>query len=132
MRELVRDDAGLTPPRSHRRARRIEQQMFFAESHETGILHRAGAEVGDGDDVELVERVGDAEPLTERIDDASGRLEGEVAHRALALRGDEADGWLRKARRFLDLEVADRERDEVSRQRLRPREAESGPVADVF
>ena len=114
----------------HRGARRIEQEELLAERDEARVLHRAGREVGHGDDVELLVRVRDAEPVGERVDEPARRLERERAHAPLlpfvVMR---RIGGFACARRLLDLELADRERDEVRRQRLRL--ARSGSVVFV-
>ena len=56
---------------------RIDEQQPLAEGDRAGVLHRAGGEVGDADDVELAERVLDAEVVVEERELLLGRLERE-------------------------------------------------------
>ena len=61
MGNLVRDDGRHALLRSERRTDRVDEQAPLAKDDGAHVLHRAGREVRYGDDVELPERIPDAE-----------------------------------------------------------------------
>ena len=62
---------------SARRPGRVDEQHGLAEGDAAQVLHGPEGEVGDGHEVELVGRVGDAEVVGEEPQGVGGRLEGE-------------------------------------------------------
>ena len=64
--------------------RRVDQQQRLAEGDAAEVLHRAEGEVGHGDEVELVARVGDAVVVGEEAQRERADLEGEGGEVALA------------------------------------------------
>ena len=116
MGELVGDGGRLGLPEPRRRPVGIEKEQDVAERHEPRVLHRACREVRYGDQVELRERVGDAEVLTEPRDERGGGLERGAGEFRVVLRRDDADreGGLLT---FGDVEGSHGERDEVARKR---------------
>ena len=65
MRHLVGDDVGHPFELGPGRAGRIDQEGGIAEGDAAQVLHRPGGEVRNGDQVDLVARVGDVEVLGE-------------------------------------------------------------------
>ena len=65
MGDLVGDDVGDHLEVVVRRQVRVDQERGLAEGDRAQVLHGAEREVGDGDQVELVARVGQAEVLAE-------------------------------------------------------------------
>ena len=133
VRELVGVDAEEALAQRGRR-RVADQQQPLLVDDEPRVLHRAEREVGRGDEVELVEGVGDAEPRLERGEDArrlgervrqlaAATVHGEAAQRerAAALRRR------RDRRRLDDVPRPDRVRDQIGRQRLGGRERHAAP-----
>ena len=125
MRELVGDDLGAGATLIHRRGRRIDEDEVVAERDGAGVLHAAPGEVGHRDDVELAERVADAEVGLERRDELLRARERFLHGHAFALHGDGAQGHWHGAHRVGrdftsvdDVEIADREGHEVSGQLL--------------
>ena len=88
------------------------QQGGFAIGDGAEVFHGAGLEVGDGDEVELLERVGNAEVGVVVVEHVLGDIEAVGGEGDLVGRGAGADGH---AVGFAGgaLEVADQEGDEV-------------------
>ena len=91
----------------------IDEQGGFAIGDGAEVLHCAGLEVGQGDEVELLERVGDAEVGVVVVEHVFGDIEAVGGEGDFVGRGAGADGY---AVGFAGgaLEVADQEGDEVS------------------
>ena len=89
--DLVGDDRGHRLERVHRRRRLVGQQQPLAEGDGAGVLHRPGGEVGDADDVELAEGVGDAEVVVEELHLVFGGLQREGGELVLVGRGADAN-----------------------------------------
>ena len=92
MRDLVRDDAGDALARADRRRGRIDQQQPLAERDRADVFHRAGGEVEYADDVELAERIFDAEVVVVELQLLRRRFEREARELALVRRRADADG----------------------------------------
>ena len=65
----------------------VEEQGGLAEGDAAQVLHGAEGEVGDGDQVELVARVGDAVPVGQEAQGERADLEGEGGEVGLARAG---------------------------------------------
>ncbi len=89
MGDLVGDDVGDALELEARGTRRIDEEEGFAEGHAPQVFHGTEGEVGDGEEVELLGRVGDAEPPGEEAQGVGGDLEGE--RRQIVLAGDMDD-----------------------------------------
>ncbi len=115
MCELVGDGRRLGLPEPRRRPIGIEKEQYVAERQEPRIFHRTRGEVRYGDEVELGERVGDAEVLAEFRDEGGGGLERGACELRVVLRRHDAD---REGGRlsFGDVEGSHGEGDEVARQ----------------
>jgi hypothetical protein len=102
----------------------VDEQQLFLERDEPGVLHRAGLEVGERREVELVERVRDPRFGLEGRQDLGGLAQPVREPHATAAPRDapQRDGRTRdragRDRRSLDdLERPDRPREQVRRQR---------------
>ena len=82
--ELVRDDVGHPLELGPRRLGRVDQERGVAEGDAAEVLHGAGHEVRDGDEVHLLARVRDVEVLGEEAQREGADLEGELGQAALA------------------------------------------------
>ena len=116
MGDLVGDDV-----RDHmlfrlRRSGRIDEEEGFAERDETEVLHRAGGEVGEADEVELVGGIRDREVLGEEFLAEGAALLHERGERSLAGLVHDAQRHSAEIDRVGDLELADDEGDEVGRE----------------
>ncbi len=91
----------------------IDEQVGLAVGDGAEVLHGAGLEVGQGDEVELLERVGNAEVGVVVVEHVLGDIDAVGREGDLVGRGADADGH---AVGFAGgaLEVADQEGDEVS------------------
>ena len=95
----------------------VDEQQDLAEGDAAEVLHGAEGEVGDGDEVELVARVGDAVVVGEEAQAERADLEGEVGEVALAPRVHDPQRGAVDVDRLGDLERADDERHQVGRHR---------------
>ena len=78
---------------------RVDQEGRVAERDQTQVLHGAGREVGNGDEVKLVAGVGDVEVVGEELNGVNGRLHTNLSEVALAdgvdhAHRDTADNYL--------------------------------------
>ncbi len=103
----------------------IEQQVALAEGDRAGVLHRARREVRHRQDVELLERIADAEISLERGDDLGRQRQRIGDALAVAARRDAADvqrtraiGVGRRGAAVDDVERAHRQGDQIGRQGL--------------
>src|SRR5690606_28991414 len=71
---------------------RVDEQEALAEGDAAQVLHRPEGEVGDGDEVELVARVGQVEPVGEVPQGELADLKGEAGQVLLAGRADHPQG----------------------------------------
>ena len=119
--ELVGDQAENAAPRGAGARRRIEQQAALAERDRAPVLHRADVALRNRDQVELRQRIFQAEIVVEVAQEADRAVEREASLRALAGGGDHAD---RDAFGLAGepLELARREREQVGRHFRRGRE----------
>ena len=101
----------------------VDEEQRLAERDAAEVLHGAEGEVGDGDEVELVAGVGDAEVVGEVAQRERADLEREGGEVALAGRADDAQRRAVDVDRLGDLERADDERHQVGRHRHRVGEA---------
>ena len=113
------------------RRKRIVSSAGFDEDgrrdvgDEARVLHRPEPDgLGNDEMVELLVRVRDVEVVLEQVEDRSRGLHRPARVGAAPLRDDDPDRHLVPAGRARghDVERADRERDQVARQRLGPRE----------
>ncbi len=130
VRDLVRDHV-----RDHEllglgRGRRIDEEQGLAEGHQTEVLHRAGGEVGQADEIELVGREGDAEVIGEEARGKDAALLCEARERALAGLVHDPHRHAVDVDRLGELELADDEGDQVGREGHRVGEPDApAPVA---
>ncbi len=129
MGELVGDDVGDELLLVLRARRRVDEQQVLAERDAAEVLHRAGGEVGEGDQVDLVARVGDA---VVRPGTSAGRTRRHRAPNAgeVALAGhvDDAQRDAVDVDGVGHLERPDDEGDEVGAHHHRVGEADHGAV----
>ncbi len=97
----------------------IEEQEDLPEGDGAEVLHGTGGEIGNGEQVELVARIGNAEILLEMGEREHGRIHGEVDQMSLAGHVDDANGRGADVHRLARLERADHEGQEVGRQEHR-------------
>ena len=130
---LVGDDLGHALALGERRRRRVDEQVGLAEGDAAQVLHRAGGEVGDRDQVELVAGVGDVEVVGEEPQRERAGLQGEGGEvRPCRWGRRRASGTPIDVDRRGLLERPDDEGDEVGRHLHRRREADRAPaVAQV-
>ena len=76
----------------------VDEQRRVAEGDAAQVLHGAGGEVGDGDEVDLLARVGDVEVVGEEAQCERADLEGEVGQGASS-RACRPPGAARRRRR---------------------------------
>ncbi len=100
-------------------ALRIDQEEGFAEGDAPQVLHGPEGEVGDGEEVELLGGVGDAEPIGKEAQGVSGSLQGERRQIFLARYVDDPDRRAVDVDRWGGLEVSDDEGHEVGRHHHR-------------
>ena len=91
MRHLVGDDTEDAAPRAVGIGRGIEQQPALEEGDAAPVLHRAAEAAGHRDQVELGQRIFDAEIIVEPGQQLDRAVERELSLRGLAGRGDDAD-----------------------------------------
>ena len=127
VRDLVRDDRRDVLAHAERGALRVDQQQPLAEGDRAGVLHRARGEVRDRDDVELAERVLDAEVVVVEGELLLGGLERKRGQSELVRRRAHADRRAVGRARPAD-EVADDHGDEI-RRHLRRRRERDGVLA---
>ena len=72
----------------------VQQQGCFTECDRAQIFHRPGSEVGDGDEVQFVARIGDAVVVGEKIERVHGDFLTERGQVLFAGHGPEADRGL--------------------------------------
>ena len=103
MRHFVGHHFGHPLPGAGRRVGRVHQQRRFAVSHRPPVLHGAGRKVGNGEMVQLGQRVGDAEVIVEIAQQLDRSVQRETGLAFLARRGpyphQRAVGGLRLHRR---------------------------------
>jgi hypothetical protein len=92
VRDLVGDDVDHRLQLGLRRCGRVDQHVPLPEGDATEVLHRTEREVGDGDEVELVARVHDGEPVGEEAEGEGAHLERVVRQVLLADRADHPEG----------------------------------------
>ena len=112
-----------------RRGGRIDEEEGFAERDEAEVLHRAGGEVGEADEVELVGGIRDREVLGEELLAEGAALLGERSEGSLAGLVHDAQRHAADVDRVGDLELADDEGHEVRREEHRV--GEPHPAAAV-
>ena len=95
--------------------RRVDEEQDLAEGDAAEVLHGPEGEVGDGDQVELVARVGDAVVVGEVVEAEGPDLERVAGEVALADGVDDAEVDAARRDRVGDLEGADDEGDQVGR-----------------
>jgi hypothetical protein len=83
VRDLVRDRLEDVAPGERRRVL-VDEEASPLERDRAPVLHRAERRLGDGDEVELGERVGDAVVLLVRREDLADRFEREPTGLGLA------------------------------------------------
>ncbi len=107
--------------RGERAAGGIDEEPGLLEADRTPVLHRAERVLGDGDQVELRQRVRDPVVLLVRPEDLHGRRQGESA--GLRTPGGRKDPDRHAAGSVLDaVELPDAEVEQVRRHRRRRRE----------
>ncbi len=124
MRHLMSEDGKDAASRIGRIARRIEQQAALEKRDAAPVLHGAAEAAGNRDQVELGQRIGDAEIVVVVAQQVDRAVEREAALRRLAARGDDSDGDV------VDLggdalELADGEDEEIARHARRRREGDA-------
>ncbi len=124
MGELVRDDVGDELALVLGARGRVDQQQALAEGDAAEVLHRAGCEVGQGDQVDLVARVRDAVVVLEPAQAERSDVEAEVGQVALAGHVDESQRDAVDVDRVGGLEPADDERHQVAAHHHRVGEAD--------
>ncbi len=77
----------------------IEEQVGFAVGDGAEVLHGAGFEVGQRDQVELLERIGNAEVVVVVVQHVLGNIDAVGRERNLVGRGADADGYAVLTRR---------------------------------
>ena len=100
---------------------RVGEQVGFAVEDRRRVLHRAGGEVRDGDDVELAERIFDGVVAVVERQDLLGRLERDAAELLLVGVAQMRIG-MPSAPPLEALEIADGHRDQIRRHLRRGRE----------
>ncbi len=88
--QLVGDDVGDELLLALRRRGRVDEQQVLAERDAAEVLHRPGGEVGQGEQVDLVARVGDAVVVLEPAQGEGADVEAEPGEVALAGDVDDA------------------------------------------
>ena len=91
MRHFMRDDAEDAAPRAIRIGRGIEQQPALEKGDAAPVLHGAAKAAGHRDQVELGQRIFDAEIIVEPGQELHSAVEGELPLRGLARGGDDPD-----------------------------------------
>ncbi len=84
MGDFVGDHVGYPLELGARRPRRVDEESGLAERHAAQVLHGAEGEVGDGDQVELVGRIGKVEIGREEPQRVGRHLEAELGQVSLA------------------------------------------------
>ena len=120
---LVGDHVGHALQLGVRRGPLVHQQRGLAERDGAEVLHGPGGEVGDGEQVELVARIGQAVVVLEVPQRRDRDLLPEGGQPPLAGDAPDADRRVADAAGLGVLELADDERDEVCRHRDRVGEA---------
>jgi hypothetical protein len=115
VRELVGDDIGDVLLLHLGGGGRIDEEQRLAERDAADVLHRAGREVGQGEQVDLPARVGDPVVVLEPLEGERADLEPEGGEVALARDVDDAQRHTADVDRFGGLEVTDHHRHEVRR-----------------
>ena len=92
MSHLVGDHQGHFFLGANRSGFGIDQQVGFAIGYGAEILHGAGLEVRQGDQVELLERIGNAEVIVVIVEHVFGDIDAVGGERNLVRRGADADG----------------------------------------
>ena len=88
MRQLVGDHVGDMLELGAGRLALVDEQCRVAEGDAAQVLHRSGGEVRDGDQVDLVAGVGDAEVLGEEAQCERSDFQGEPGQGEFARRAD--------------------------------------------
>ena len=123
MRHLMRDDGKDTAPRAVRSCRGIEQQAALEEGDAAPVLHRAAEAAGHRDQVELGQRIFDAEIVVEPSEQFRRTVERELPLRSLAGGGDDTDRHAFHLRRDA-LQFAHRQHEQIGRHFWRGRESD--------
>ena len=123
MRHLMRDDAEDAAPRAVRICCGIEQQPALEEGDAAPVLHRAAEAAGHRDQVELGQRIFDAEIVVEPGEQFRRAVERELPFRSLAGGGDDTDRHAFRLRRDA-LQFAHRQHEQVGRHFRRRREGD--------
>ncbi len=124
MGELVGNDIGDELLLVLRRCRRIDQQEVFAERDAAEVLHRAGGEIGEGQQIDLVAGVRDAVVVLEPAQAERGDIEPVLGQGRLAGNVHDANRHAVDVDPIGGLEWADHEGHEVRAHHHRVREAD--------
>ena len=115
VRQLVGDDVGHPLQLGPGRAGRVDQQRGVPERDATQVLHGAGGEVRNGDEVHLLPGVRDVEVLREEAQREGADGQGEIGQLALARGEHHAQGDPVDVDRLGRLQLAHDEGDQVGR-----------------
>ena len=118
VREFVRDHRRHRLAHANRGRGFVDEQHALAEGDGARVLHRAGGEVGHADDVELAERIPDAEVVVEELHLMFRGGHGEGGEGFLVGRGAHADGDA-VAGALAAYEVADQQGHQIGGHLLR-------------
>jgi len=116
-----RDDRRDFLARPERRALWIRQELFLAKGNRTDVLHGAGCEIGNTDDVQLAERIRNAGPLVVELHRVLGGIQREAGQRKLVGRRTDAHRDCAGRAAPAD-EIAHEHGDQITGNLLRARE----------
>mmetsp|Transcript_4817 Transcript_4817/g.19309 ORF Transcript_4817/g.19309 Transcript_4817/m.19309 type:complete len:310 (+) Transcript_4817:2850-3779(+) len=91
MREFMVDHGRDTLPLLRRGEHRIDEEVDHSVGDQSPVFHGSHGELGDGDHVELGERIAEAEEAVVQVEAPAGDIEGIRARGALARRGVHLD-----------------------------------------
>ena len=111
--QLVRDHVGDALELGVRGRRLVHEQRVLAEGDGAQVLHRAGGEVGDGEEIDLVARVGQPVVALEEVEREGADLEREAREVLLARHAPDAERRLADHDRLRRLQLADHEGHEI-------------------
>ncbi len=131
VRQLVRDDVGDTLELGAGGLVLVDEQRRVAERDASQVLHRAGGEVRNGHQVDLVPGVGDVEVLREEAQCERADLQGETGQWELPRRADNPEGYAVHIDGLGHFEPADDEGHQVRRHLHGGREPDALFVADL-
>ena len=129
--QLVRDHVGHALELRPGRLVLVDEERRVAEGDAAQVLHGAGGEVRDGDEVHLLARVGDVEVVGEEAQRERADLEGELGQGLLPGRADHAEGHTVDVDGLGRLELADDEGHQVGRHLHRGGEADAALRPDL-